>query len=110
MEQALAHAAKTPAKALLLDFYRPSCAPCTLLSTVLGDLLDEDVLEKVVLGKINVYEDEEGYMEEYAVSYTPTLILLMDGKVADRYVVKKIDTLETLRAQVDKMLMPVMMA
>ena len=66
---------------LLADFYSDSCIPCKRMSPILAELEEEFTDVKFV--KINAAYEEE-LTEKYEVMSSPTLIIFVDGKEADR--------------------------
>ena len=67
---------------ILLDFWASWCGPCRMLSPVLEQLAEE---ENLVIGKVNVDEEEE-LSATFQISSIPALFLLKDGKVVNKTV------------------------
>ena len=71
-------------KLVMVDFWASWCGPCLLLSPVI-DGLDKKYDGKVVIGKVNVDEEQELAMTNGVMSI-PTVIFFKDGKEIDRKV------------------------
>lgn len=67
---------------ILLDFWASWCGPCRMLSPVLEQLAEE---ENLVIGKVNVDEEEE-LSATFQISSIPALFLLKEGKVVNKTV------------------------
>ena len=68
-------------KPVLLDFYADWCGPCRMVSPLVDQIAEER--EDVLVGKINVDEQQELAME-FGVASIPTLAVLKDGKVVSQ--------------------------
>lgn len=69
---------KQSARPVLLDFYADWCGPCRMLSPIVDEIADER--EDIVVGKINV-DEEEDLAREFGVFSIPTLVVMKDGRV-----------------------------
>ncbi|MDE6655417.1 MAG: thioredoxin [Anaeroplasmataceae bacterium] len=67
---------------IILDFWANWCGPCRMLSPVLEALAEE---ENLVVGKVNVDEEEE-LSNSFNISSIPALFLVKDGKVVNKTV------------------------
>ena len=68
-------------KPVLLDFYADWCGPCRMVSPLVDQIAEER--EDVLVGKINVDEQQELAME-FGVVSIPTLAVMKDGKVVSQ--------------------------
>ena len=66
---------------VLLDFWAPWCGPCRMVGPVVDEIARERADIKV--GKVNVDEEPE-LAGQFGVMAIPTLVVMKDGKVADR--------------------------
>lgn len=68
---------------VLIDFYADWCGPCKRLSPIVEELAEEEKNVKFV--KINI-DDNEDIAIEYQVMSIPTLVVIKNGKEANRSV------------------------
>ena len=68
-------------KPVLLDFWAPWCGPCRMVGPILDQIAEERPDIKVC--KINVDEEPE-LAGSFQVMSIPTLVVMQDGKVANR--------------------------
>ena len=71
-------------KLMMVDFWAVWCGPCRMLAPMV-DNLAEKYAGKVVVGKVNVDEEQELAIR-YGVMSIPTVIFFKDGKEIDRKV------------------------
>jgi thioredoxin len=69
-------------KPVVVDFYAEWCGPCQMAMPVI-EALAEEYKDKVVIGKINVDEEQE-LAQKYDVKSIPTIIVFKEGKEVDR--------------------------
>jgi thioredoxin 1 len=68
----------------LIDFWAPWCGPCLALAPTIEEITEE-YSGKIFVGKLDVDENPET-AERFQVFSIPTLILMKDGREADRIV------------------------
>lgn len=71
-------------KPVLVDFWATWCGPCRMQAPILDEVV-EDLADKIVVGKVNV-DEEEALAIKYKVSSIPTLMLFKNGKMLERAV------------------------
>ena len=69
---------------LLVDFWAEWCGPCHRLAPIIDELADE-LDGKVIVGKVNVDEQNE-LAAQYGVLSIPTVVYIKDGKETGRLV------------------------
>lgn len=71
-------------KPVLVDFWAPWCGPCKMFAPTLAKFADASE-GKVVVGKVNVDEEQELAMK-FNISSIPSLLVFKNGEVAARKV------------------------
>ncbi len=69
-------------KPVLIDFWAPWCGPCRMVGPVVEQVSDE-VNSTVKVGKVNVDEQPE-LAQSFKIMSIPTLVVIKNGKVAQR--------------------------
>ena len=69
---------------VLVDFSANWCQPCRALGPTI-DVLAEEYVGRVKIGKVDV-DTNPDLANEYSVQSIPTVLLIVDGKVVERFV------------------------
>lgn len=68
----------------LVDFWAEWCGPCKMLTPTI-DALAEEYSGKADVRKVNI-DEEPGLAERFDVSSIPTLLIIRDGEITERFV------------------------
>jgi thioredoxin 1 len=71
-------------KPVVVDFWAEWCGPCRMIGPLIEELA-ETYKDQVVIGKVNVDENEE-LPVEFGIRSIPTVLFFKDGKLADKQV------------------------
>jgi len=71
-------------KPVVADFWAEWCGPCRMIGPLIEELA-ETYKDQVVIGKVNVDENEE-LPVEFGIRSIPTVLFFKDGKLADKQV------------------------
>ena len=69
---------------VLLDFWATWCGPCMMIAPTLAQIAEEHA-GKIKVGKINV-DDEMELAMQFGVTSIPLLVVMKDGKIANKAV------------------------
>ena len=70
-------------KTVLVDFWASWCGPCRMMSPIVDEIAEER--EDIVVGKINVDEEQE-LAAAYGIMSIPTLLVFKNGEVTEQIV------------------------
>lgn len=83
---------------VLVDFWASWCGPCRMQAPVL-EKLDEELGDKIKIGKVNV-DEEPGLARRFNIMSIPTLLVMRGGKAESTNV--GLHNLEQLKQLVGK--------
>ena len=69
---------------ILVDFWAPWCAPCSMVSPIVEEL-GKDYEGKLLIGKMNV-DEVPSIAQKYNIMSIPTLSLFKDGQVVEQII------------------------
>jgi thioredoxin 1 len=75
---------QTKNKLVLVDFWAGWCAPCRMMAPVLNEVAGE-LTGNTYIGKVNI-EQYQSLAQLYKVHSIPTLLLIRNGTVINRFV------------------------
>ncbi|MDR1562154.1 MAG: thioredoxin [Dysgonamonadaceae bacterium] len=71
-------------KPVVVDFWAEWCGPCRMIGPAIDELA-EQYGEKIIIGKVNVDENEE-LPARFGIRGIPTLLFFKGGELIDRHV------------------------
>lgn len=71
-------------KLVVIDFWAEWCGPCKMVSPII-DQLSEEYKDRVVVGKIDVDNNDEA-TSKYGIRNIPTVLFIKNGEVVDKLV------------------------
>jgi thioredoxin len=87
-------------KPVVVDFWAPWCGPCKIVSPIIEELA-KDYEGKVVIGKLNVDENQQ-VSGQYSVMSIPTVMLFKNGKPVQALIGAQ--SKQTYKNEIDKAL------
>ena len=71
-------------KLVVIDFWAEWCGPCKMVGPII-DEIGEEYKEKVVVGKLDVDENDDA-TTRYSIRNIPTVLFIKNGEVVDKVV------------------------
>ena len=71
-------------KLVVIDFWAEWCGPCKMVGPII-DQLGEEYKDRVVVGKIDVDNNDEA-TSKYGIRNIPTVLFIKNGEVVDKVV------------------------
>ena len=71
-------------KLVVIDFWAEWCGPCKMIGPII-EQLGEEYKEKVVVGKVDVDNNDEA-TSKYGIRNIPTVLFIKNGEVVDKVV------------------------
>ena len=71
-------------KLVVIDFWAEWCGPCKMVGPII-DQLSEEYKDRVVVGKIDVDNNDEA-TSKYGIRNIPTVLFIKNGELVDKLV------------------------
>ncbi len=69
---------------VLVDLWAPWCGPCVMLTPIIEEI-SQEMEGKVIVGKLNV-DENQATSQKFNVVSIPTVLLLKNGEVIETFV------------------------